>query len=199
MDIPRRTAAVLALVLPLLSASIGTAAAETWSGSRAEATDGPVVLVARDDAEWDRIWARIGRPAPRLLGFGESAVAAFAGMRPTGGWSVRAAGAVDDGHGPLVLFSVQGPPPGTLSTQALTSPWTITTVRDLQGLAHGRILTPEPRAGEGGGSDAGTREGPFPGVVPNPVTDGPAFGRRGDRSRGDADAVSNGDDGIRRR
>jgi len=55
-------------------------AEEAWEGATSAAAE-PAILIARTAPEWDGIWQTVGRPPPRPLPDGQSAVAVFAGPR----------------------------------------------------------------------------------------------------------------------
>ena len=56
---------------------------------------------------------------------GSTAIGIFLGQRPTGGYSVRAVSAQANKDVLTLTVKVQSPGPGSITTQALTSPWTI--------------------------------------------------------------------------
>lgn len=57
---------------------------------------------------------------------------AYSGERPTGGYSVNVAGARVEGDRVTVRFSLEGPPSDAIVTQALTYPYVLAVLRDLE-------------------------------------------------------------------
>lgn len=57
---------------------------------------------------------------------------AYSGQKPTGGYSVNVTGARVEGDRVVVRLSVEGPPSGAMVTQALTYPYAISVVKDLE-------------------------------------------------------------------
>lgn len=56
---------------------------------------------------------------------------AYSGERPTGGYSVNVAGARVEGDRVTVRFSLEGPPSDAIVTQALSYPYVISVLKDL--------------------------------------------------------------------
>lgn len=69
-----------------------------------------------------------GTPAVPSLRSGETVVGIFLGQRPTGGYGVRVTGASVQGDTLTLTVEVRTPGPGAITTQALTSPWTLVRV-----------------------------------------------------------------------
>lgn len=69
-----------------------------------------------------------GTPSVPTLSGNETLVGVFLGQRPTGGYSVRATGASAQGGVLTLTVSLQAPGSGSITTQALTSPWTVVRV-----------------------------------------------------------------------
>lgn len=99
------------------------------SGANATATD-PAVQVATTQAGLNALYSvaygrQTGAPGVPNLAGGETVVGVFLGQRPTGGYGVSVTGAsVRDGVLTLTV-EVRAPGPDTITTQAITSPWTI--------------------------------------------------------------------------
>ncbi len=71
-------------------------------------------------------------PAPPRVDFSrETVLAVFMGSQPSGGYSVRVTGMEQTGNNIYVDVAFGSPAPGSMSTQALTSPWQF--VRILRG------------------------------------------------------------------
>ncbi|WP_102126593.1 protease complex subunit PrcB family protein [Deinococcus planocerae] len=128
---------------------------ELASGTNAAATT-PAVQVATTQSALSALYnlaygRQTGVPAAPSLGAGGTAVGVFLGQRPTGGYGVRVVGASSQ-NGVLTLTAeVRSPGEGSITTQALTSPWTIVrvpgTYREVRVVdAQGR-----PLPGAGGG------------------------------------------------
>lgn len=97
------------------------------------ATDSRTAVVATSRDEYRRLWQQ-------LIGEGEVAEADFtrgvvvfllAGSRSSGGWSIEPqAVTVEGGDTAVIVAKIKGPPPGSMVTQALTSPYAVVLVRD---------------------------------------------------------------------
>lgn len=132
--IPMRLLALLAL--PFV-ASCTTAAAVADASFRAVANAGyasrtePGALLAADETAYRNAWdSAIGAGNPPAIDFTtETAVFLFGGQRPTGGYSVEVRGVTIEGDALVVDAGVQGPPPGSITTQALTSPYAVIAVQ----------------------------------------------------------------------
>lgn len=102
------------------------------SGTNASVT-ASAVQVATTQAAVNALYSRAygrqtGIPdAPSLTG-NDTVVGVFLGQRPTGGYGVRVTGASSQGGVLTLTVAVTAPGPGSLTTQALTSPWTIVRV-----------------------------------------------------------------------
>lgn len=101
-------------------------------GSYALDDAGRKAVLARNEADYRRSWKELigegALPAADL----EAGVVVFllAGTRNTGGWSVEPQSVqVEDGTA-TIAAKVQGPPPGGITTQALTQPYAVVLVRD---------------------------------------------------------------------
>lgn len=111
----------------------GTPAAftEVASGNNATAT-GFAVQVARTPSAANALYAsaygrQTGAPTPPGLG-GRTLVGVFLGQRSTGGYSIRIRDARLSGGTLTLVAEVGAPGAGSLTTQALTSPWTVVSV-----------------------------------------------------------------------
>lgn len=84
-------------------------------------------VLAASEAEYRRQWqALIGEgDAPAVDFTSRVAVFLLAGTRNSGGWSVQPAAARVEGRTLVVEAKIQGPPPGSMTTQALTQPWAV--------------------------------------------------------------------------
>ncbi|WP_216329627.1 protease complex subunit PrcB family protein [Deinococcus aestuarii] len=105
---------------------------ELASGTNAAVT-APAVQVATTQSALTALYnlaygRQTGVPAAPSLGAGSTAVGLFLGQQSTGGYGVRVVGASGQ-NGVLTLTAeVRSPSPGAITTQALTSPWTIVRV-----------------------------------------------------------------------
>lgn len=113
----------------------------TWEvmarGSQAIGFSGRSFLLVGKQDEFTSLWNRaygsqLNVPPLPSIDFGrESIVAIFQGSQPSGGFGVDVA-SVSEENGELYLdVSFTSPPPGAITTQALTSPWVM--VRVLRG------------------------------------------------------------------
>ncbi|HYK00802.1 MAG TPA: protease complex subunit PrcB family protein [Thermoanaerobaculia bacterium] len=124
------------------SACAGAGAAATSTGDAApgfrtvsnaayaERTE-PGSVVALDEAAYRNAWdSMIGAGEARAIDFTtETAVLLFGGERSTGGYSVEVRGVTLEGDTLVVDGGVQGPPAGSITTQALTSPYAVIAVQ----------------------------------------------------------------------
>ncbi len=109
-------------LLAVTPGSFGGSQCPSWSGN-ASLEDIPSEVTARTEAEWTRLWRRIGAPPP--AGFDPAATTAyayFAGAKPTGGWRIRA---VLGPRNAPVSWQVVPPVAGAIVTQAITHPWRV--------------------------------------------------------------------------
>jgi hypothetical protein len=85
------------------------------------------MLVARSEAEWQRLAAPFGLrpPLPRIDFDRQMVVAVGLGERPTGGYTVTITGAEERGGILHVRYEERRPRPDELVTQALTAPYHI--------------------------------------------------------------------------
>jgi len=90
----------------------------------------PQAIAALDAASYQRLWpSTVGEGQPPAVDFAsESVVFLLAGEKRTGGWSVEPRNATIEGDTLVVDAAIQGPPPGSMVTQALTSPYAVITV-----------------------------------------------------------------------
>ena len=103
------------------------------AGGNNAAVNGFQVVLARTAAGLSGVWGLgYGRqtPLPPLptLAAGHTLVGVFLGTKPTGGYGVSVASARRVGTALELSVNVKSPGPGTITTQALTSPWTLVEV-----------------------------------------------------------------------
>jgi hypothetical protein len=101
---------------------------ELGSGTNARATDASI-QVASTPAEIAAVYAQAygrqsGSPVPPPVE-GGTVVGIFLGQKPTGGYGVRVLQVSAQGAVLTVTVQLRSPGPGTITTQALTSPWTL--------------------------------------------------------------------------
>ncbi|CAM4389821.1 protease complex subunit PrcB family protein [Deinococcus marmoris] len=104
---------------------------ELASGSQSGVT-GAAVTVAATPAEAAALYAQAysrqtGAPAAPNPG-NATIVGVFLGQRATGGYGVSVTGASVSGGTLTLVAQVRAPKPGSITTQAITSPWTIVQV-----------------------------------------------------------------------
>ena len=137
---PRMKAAVFVAVLIMAS---------NCTSANANGADGPVEMrlaaagayalaqpdaqtaaVYRDAASFESAWtAQIGGPElPEIDFTREVAVLLLAGMKPTGGYSIKPVSAVQEGDVLVISAEVNGPPAGAIAAQVITSPWAVVAV-----------------------------------------------------------------------
>ena len=96
-----------------------------WTGHSCGVAE-PGARVVSDEAAWRALWKEaFAREAPPADFAGHVAVAAFAGARNTGGWSVELMPPEAAAPGVVVPYRVKGPPPGAFVTMAFTSPYAV--------------------------------------------------------------------------
>jgi hypothetical protein len=126
--------ALLMLPPPILAAESGQPLplAEQWSGNAAGETIAKRVIV-RDQEDWDKLWAEIKGPviptqkAAKIDFQKYMLVGVFLGTRPTGGYAVAIQRVEENGQITVVLRQRE-PQPGEVTTQALTSPYSVVAV-----------------------------------------------------------------------
>jgi hypothetical protein len=87
--------------------------------------DAPTAEVITHAAAWTRLWRRLDKPVPQIDLTRNCAVVAFAGLRPTGGYTIEYLDPVIQGDDLLVCWRVRPPAPGSYVTQALARPWKV--------------------------------------------------------------------------
>lgn len=108
--------------------SVNTRELGRGSNSRYGEQDARVVL-ARTPAQLNELWSlangnQLPPPSAPSVNFSQNSVVAFfLGQRPTGGYGVRVLRTSASGNTVFVTVEVNAPPPGAITTQALTSPW----------------------------------------------------------------------------
>ena len=87
------------------------------------------LLAVSEPAFLQKVWPlaagrRLPRPAPPAVDFGRESVAAFFwGTKPTGGYALKVAQVTAKGDVAVVQLELIQPKPGSLATQAITSPF----------------------------------------------------------------------------
>lgn len=80
-------------------------------------------IVVMNAKHWERIWRGLDKPAPPLDFTRYCAVVAYAGERPTGGYTLEFLAPVAQGDDLLIKWRVVAPAPDSYTTQALAQPW----------------------------------------------------------------------------
>jgi len=103
--------------------------------------------VVRDQAAWTDLWTRHSSnvqppPAEPAVDFdAQTVIAIFTGTKNSGGYSVE----IKSVEGGKVTFTTTSPPPGGITTQALTQPHHIVKVPKIDGdLAFEEVEAPKP-------------------------------------------------------
>ena len=92
-------------------------------------TEAGAVVAADETAYRQALDSLIGSGEAPAVDFAvETAVFLFGGQRSTGGYSVEVRGVRLEGDTLVVDGGVMGPPPGSITTQALTSPYAVLAV-----------------------------------------------------------------------
>lgn len=115
---------VLAALPAVAQAPPETPAPEEWRGQYGgESVPGAVAVMNAD--QWKRLWRGLDREAPALDFSKAFAVVAYAGERPTGGFTLEFLEPVPQGDGVLIRWRVRSPSPETYTTQAIAHPWKV--------------------------------------------------------------------------
>ena len=87
-------------------------------------------VLATSHAEYQKQWqALIGEGSLVPADFDQSVVVfLLAGMRNTGGWSIAPESARVEGDTVVMTAKIEGPPPGAITTQAITYPYAVVAV-----------------------------------------------------------------------
>ena len=108
----------------------GLSARQIASGSNAAVDDpSPSVSLATSQAELSAVWQLAhGRqtpvPSPPAVDLTSTTIVTFfLGQKPTGGYGARLISARAEGATLYLTLEIRQPGPGTITTQALTSPW----------------------------------------------------------------------------
>lgn len=120
----------------------------------------PRRVVVRTAEEWTTLWAAHAGPgsaAPAIDFSAAIVAAAFAGERPSAGYSVDVTGAVEEAGGVRLFVDERGPGSGMAAAQILTSPFHIVSLARMAGQV---AWTESSRDSRGAGRDggAGSRE-----------------------------------------
>ncbi len=124
-------------------------------GAQSAYTEGaPKAFLARTEGEWREVWSlatqgRIPQPPLPPVDFGRRAVAAFFwGLKPTGGYGLQVLGVTQSGRRAQVVLDLRSPPPGSIVTQALTSPYVLLEIPRVEEVVFvdpgGRVLAVAP-------------------------------------------------------
>ena len=104
-------------------ASAPTAAALEWKGQYGGEPEGADVVM--NAVRWSMLWRGLERSAPALDFTNHFAVVAYAGERPTGGFTIEFLEPVPQGDDLLIRWRVRSPSPETYTTQAIAHPWKV--------------------------------------------------------------------------
>ena len=109
---------------PAKLAAVDVSPAE-WKGHSC-GVSAPGARVVEEEAAWRALWTEaFGKEAPAVDFKRFVAVAAFAGARNTGGWSVELLAPEAAPKGFVVPYRVKGPSPGGFVTMAFTAPYAV--------------------------------------------------------------------------
>lgn len=112
----------------LSSGQYGRAANDTGPGDRRE----PFMLIARSQTEYEQLWNRhVGDGEVPPAAFDEETVVfLLTGPQPTGGHEIDPRDVRLEGETLVIDAVVKRPGPGTISSQAFSSPYVIVAVND---------------------------------------------------------------------
>ena len=143
-------AAPLFSALLLIAAHAQGAGMRSWQGHQSSITSFEVRVV-RQSAAWNDLWKSIGREAPEAWREGQIAVAAFAGLKPSGGYGIDVT-KIERGKCVIVVrFAEKAPGPHGAVIKMLTAPWSVSLMEASEwpvvfardGDADGRTIIPE--------------------------------------------------------
>jgi hypothetical protein len=97
---------------------------QEWRGQYG-GEDAPTAEVIPSAAAWARLWRRLEKPVPQVDFTRDCAVVAFAGLRPTGGYTIEYLDPVLQGDDLLARWRVRPPVSGNYVTQTLARPWMV--------------------------------------------------------------------------
>lgn len=102
----------------------------TTGGYAAATPESPQAIAVKSADEYRRVWQeQIGTGEPPQADFAtEAVVILLAGQKRSGGYSVEPRGVRVDGRTLVVDAAVNTPPAGSMTTQALTSPYAVIAV-----------------------------------------------------------------------
>lgn len=123
--------AILLLALACTSANVtAPVTIETIARGGYATAEGRQAVLTTTDADYRRQWqALIGDAQIPAVDFDRHVVVfLLGGMHNTGGWSVVPESARVEGDTAIVVAKVQGPPPGGITTQAITYPYAVITI-----------------------------------------------------------------------
>jgi len=106
--------------------------------------DEPLQVVARTQAEWERLWRRHGsaQPAP-AVDFGKvMVVGVFLGSRPTAGYRVEITRIDVEGSAVVVRYAEKKPPADRMVAQMLTAPFHLVSCDRREGAVRFERQTP---------------------------------------------------------
>ncbi|TSA81080.1 protease complex subunit PrcB family protein [Deinococcus detaillensis] len=118
--------------IPATSSTVGFR--EVASGNNAQASSVSVVLANSQsalDALWNTAYARQVPVPPTPIIVSQTAVGIFLGSRPTGGYGLTVQSVRASGSALEITVNLRSPGSGTITTQSITSPWTIVSVQGL--------------------------------------------------------------------
>ncbi len=94
-----------------------------WKGQYGGDAEGAELIL--DAAHWNSLWRSLERPAPTLDFTKFFAVVAYAGERPTGGFTLEFLEPAPQGDDLLIRWRVRSPSPDSYTTQAIAHPWKV--------------------------------------------------------------------------
>ncbi|MFC1522439.1 S8 family serine peptidase, partial [Elusimicrobiota bacterium] len=133
--------ALAALALPYIGATtvatipgfialgiLSSTSKQTWSG-RYGTKHPSGEFIIRNKKEWEDMWAKLNKPAPKVDFSKQMAVAVFSSPKNTGGYSINIDN-VQAGQDRInVYYSERAPPANTMTPQVITKPYAITLVK----------------------------------------------------------------------
>jgi hypothetical protein len=116
--------AVSALAQAPSPAGERTTPAQEWRGQYHGQPE-PGAEGVMDAHRWERLWRSLDQQAPALDFTRYCAVVAYAGQRPTGGFTLEFFEPVPQGDDFLIRWRIRSPAPDSYTTQAQAQPWKV--------------------------------------------------------------------------
>ncbi len=124
ITVSRRALLVAPFVLGVARHASAQAPDQEWRG---DVGGGPyeAAELAREDADWRTLWARLRQPAPFALPYYAMGLSIALGTRMSGGFGIRIDSIAADNGVLVVTWLETKPPAGTMQTQQVVDPYLV--------------------------------------------------------------------------